>query len=847
MRRWPDRALAVAALVLLLALAGAAGAEDAAPTGAAGWQALLGDRPEPQLGGRWVVVLDLPSLADRMRRAGGHASEDRQRAWTREARQGQERAIGELAARGLVILPEQSYVRVLNGFSAALDPRALPVLERDPLVEGVYPVRAAYPAAVAPESVLQSAAFGPGSGRRPDITLPGADGNGVTVALLDTGVDLDHPYLEGRLLPGVDIVDPGGTAAARENPTEPGRPERHGTELAGLLAGSGGPAGLRGVAPGASILPVRVGGWQPDAAGGVSIYGRTDQVLAGLEASVDPNGDGSSLDGARIALVGLVEPFASFADSPLVRGAAGARALGTLVVAPAGNDGPAGPGYGSVGAPAGAPAALSVAAADARGSVPTAHVLLRAGLEVLLSGAQPLGGAVAPTGSVSAPVVAVAGGRSTRVRTDDAIVRLFDERGYSRVAGAAALLPAGPTGPEAVRELVAAGVRAVLVDGLVPAGSLGVEEQVDVPILGLSGEVADRLRELLAGGVPVELAVGAASTGANPELAVTAPFSSTGLALAGGTKPELAAAGVGLATSVPGEPDDDETALYGTISGSSAAAALVAGAAALLAQARPDLDAAGLHGALVAGARRRLGRAGTPIGTVDPQSSSAVELVATPPSVSVAPLGPGRSSGTGTVTLMNVSRRPLSFRIVPAAAPPGVVVRLSRGSLSLAPGASKAIQVTVRASGLPTPPAALSGTLRAVVRRGGTLRIPWAAPVPVAKRPVIGDVALSATTFAPDDDDPVVLSFVAGRVDGSPNRPQLLPLARLQVELYRGGRRLGALVTLRTLLPGRYALGLTGRGPGGGRLPSGPYSLRIIGSPVGGGVPTTVDVPFRIR
>jgi hypothetical protein len=387
----------------------------------------------------------------------------------------------------------------------------------------------------------------------------------------------------------------------------------------------------------------------------------------------------------------------------------------------------------------------------------------------------------------------------------------------------------------------------VLVDGLVPAGSLGVEEQVDVPILGLSDEVADRLRELLAGGVPVELAVGAASTGANPELAVTAPFSSTGLALAGGTKPELAAAGVGLATSVPGEPDDDETALYGTISGSSAAAALVAGAAALLAQARPDLDAAGLHGALVAGARRRLGRAGTPIGTVDPQSSSAVELVATPPSVSVAPLGPGRSSGTGTVTLMNVSRRPLSFRIVPAAAPPGVVVRLSRGSLSLAPGASKAIQVAVRASGLPTPPAALSGTLRAVVRRGGTLRIPWAAPVPVAKRPVIGDVALSATTFAPDDDDPVVLSFVAGRVDGSPNRPQLLPLARLQVELYRGGRRLGALVTLRTLLPGRYALGLTGRGPGGGRLPSGPYSLRIIGSPVGGGVPTTVDVPFRIR
>ena len=290
MRRRPDRALALVALVLLLAVPGGAGAEGTVPTGAAGWQALLGSRPEPGLGGRWVVVLDLPSLADRVRRAGGRASEDRQRAWTRAARRAQEQAIGELAVRGLVILPEQSYVRVLNGFSAALDPRALPVLERDPLVKGVYPVRAAYPAEVEPTSVLASEAFGPGSGRRPEISLPGVDGNGVTVALLDTGVDLDHPYLEGRLLGGIDIVDPGGTAAARENPTEPGRPERHGTELAGLVAGSGGPAGLHGVAPGSSILPIRVAGWQPDASGGVSVYGRTDQVLAGMEAAVyDPS------------------------------------------------------------------------------------------------------------------------------------------------------------------------------------------------------------------------------------------------------------------------------------------------------------------------------------------------------------------------------------------------------------------------------------------------------------------------------------------------------------------------------------------------------------------------------
>ena len=96
-----------------------------------------------------------------------------------------------------------------------------------------------------------------------------------------------HP--RGARCRGIDVLDPTGDASARQNPTVPGRPERHGTEMAGLVAGSGGPAGLHGVAPGATLLPIRVAGWQPDASGGVSVYGRTDQLLAGIELAVDPN------------------------------------------------------------------------------------------------------------------------------------------------------------------------------------------------------------------------------------------------------------------------------------------------------------------------------------------------------------------------------------------------------------------------------------------------------------------------------------------------------------------------------------------------------------------------------
>ena len=254
MRTPPPRALAaVAAATLVLAVGGAAGAADA-PVGAAGWQGLLGSRPLPELGGRWIVVLRAPSLADRVRNAGGRATELQMRRWTVAAQEAQRRAIAGLWSRGAPVDPEQSYVRVLNGFAAAVDPTLLPALERDRAVAGVYPVRAAYPAAV-PQSALGTEAFGPSSGRRVRIELPGSDGTGVKVALLDTGIDTRHPYLQGRLLRGIDVLDADGDPSAAQNPTAPGRPERHATELAGLLAGARGPAGLHGVAPRATILP----------------------------------------------------------------------------------------------------------------------------------------------------------------------------------------------------------------------------------------------------------------------------------------------------------------------------------------------------------------------------------------------------------------------------------------------------------------------------------------------------------------------------------------------------------------------------------------------------------------
>ncbi|GGM33716.1 type VII secretion-associated serine protease mycosin [Dactylosporangium sucinum] len=83
-------------------------------------------------------------------------------------------------------------------------------------------------------------------------------GKGVVVAVVDSGVDAQHPDLVGQVLPGIDLVgDPerseAGAGVVQTDPVG------HGTTVAGLIAGSDDDsAGVVGIAPGAKILPVRV-------------------------------------------------------------------------------------------------------------------------------------------------------------------------------------------------------------------------------------------------------------------------------------------------------------------------------------------------------------------------------------------------------------------------------------------------------------------------------------------------------------------------------------------------------------------------------------------------------------
>ena len=100
-------------------------------------------------------------------------------------------------------------------------------------------------------------------------------GEGVVVAVVDTGVDLQHVDLRDRLLPGIDIVG---------HDSDPQDENGHGTHVAGIIgADADNGVGVAGVAPGVKLLPVRV----LDADGS----GALDDIVAGIHWAIDHGAD----------------------------------------------------------------------------------------------------------------------------------------------------------------------------------------------------------------------------------------------------------------------------------------------------------------------------------------------------------------------------------------------------------------------------------------------------------------------------------------------------------------------------------------------------------------------------
>ncbi|MFJ6014237.1 type VII secretion-associated serine protease mycosin [Streptomyces sp. NPDC092952] len=180
-------------------------------------------------------------------------------------------------------------------------------------------------------------------------------GRGVTVAVVDTGVDGSLPDLAGQVLPGKDMIGFGARRGDRSW-------ARHGTAMAGIIAGRGhGPArddGVLGIAPEARILPVRVILEASDPARSKARKSRGTALADGIRWAADHGADVINLslgDDSRSA-----HPEAG--EDAAIRYALG---KGAVVVASAGNGGEKGD---HISYPAAYPGVIAVAAVDRYGT-----------------------------------------------------------------------------------------------------------------------------------------------------------------------------------------------------------------------------------------------------------------------------------------------------------------------------------------------------------------------------------------------------------------------------------------------------------------------------------------------
>jgi hypothetical protein len=340
--------------------------------------------------------------------------------------------------------------------------------------------------------------------------------------------------------------------------------------------------------------------------------------------------------------------------------------------------------------------------------------------------------------------------------------------------------------------------------------------------------------------------MGRARSGRNAALGRVAPFSSRGLSFGGLVEPDLSAPGIGIATSDPGSAADGEPA-FATVNGTSVAAAAVAGAAALLVQARPDLTAVDLASLLSGSARpagARLTAGGT--GVVDVGASAVGEVTASQSSLAFGTWS-GRSwKATRALTIRDVSTRRLVIDFATGANAGSTRLSVKPRRLVLGPGRQARVLVTARADSRPR--SAIATGLLVIRPLGGqALRVPWAIGFRQPKGSLLGEPSLDRTSFRPSDVRPAVLQVRIGRLDGT-EKIQIEPAARFNLLLYRGnGAFVGVLSRLRDLLPGTYRFGITGRGPGGENLSPGDYQLRLVAWPTGSKRPSRMQIGFRIE
>ena len=496
-----------------------------------------------------------------------------------------DRFLADVDATGVELEVRSEFGTLWNGLSVKADEKSLPELAASDAVEAIFPVGVIDAPERPEDTQIDPELFTAISMTGADIVQSelGYDGTGVKVGIIDTGIDYDHPDFGGNGSPGSttfptekvafghDFVgddynaDPGAGDAYQPKPfpdADPDDCQGHGTHVAGITGADG---EVTGVAPGVTLGAYRVFGCE----------GSTDAdiMLHAMEQTLTDEMD--------VVNLSIGSAFSAWKEYPTAQATDALAREGVVVVASIGNSGASG--LHSIGAPGVGEDTIGVGSVD-NTSYQANFFLDEEDNEVPYTVGSP---APEPPTSGEDTVVAVHAPGTTEAQacgTDP-----FSAEEQAVIEGNWVMIQRGSCSfYEKALNGQEAGATGVMLYNNVGGSinpSLAGEEDIEVPVVMVTQADGERLAAdaLATEGHVVTWTEGSTSV-PNPTGGLISSFSSIGTMADTTVKPDLSAPGGQIYSTYPLEAQP-----YATLSGTSMASPHVAGAAALMLEADPDL------------------------------------------------------------------------------------------------------------------------------------------------------------------------------------------------------------------------------------------------------------------
>jgi len=526
------------------------------------------------------------------------------------------------------------FTYVYNGIALEVPEQTLPLFET---IEGIVGIHPNEPIQVhldrAVDYTRASEVYGnpPRIGAFDSLNTGGVEGDGVNIAVIDTGVDWSHEMFGGDPTPPQYGASPAIAALGinkkviyymnfTAGPVGIGDDFGHGTHVAADCAGyrgfAPGPDGIpgtaddiaiHGVAPQARIMAYKV----LTAAGA----GLNANIIAAIEDAVQPRTiTGQPKPVAHVINMSLGTQAAATPDDPSSVAADNAALAGTIVVASAGNSGP---GEATIGAPASGRRVITVGANTDPGSTPNSVDLLGGRTDMkafVLDGSAPL------TANIVNNYV-FCGLADTPDQVPDSVsgkIALIQRGSTATAQGQGTGLFSNKAAIVAAKGAVAA----VIYNNVDGELSAATARKSTIQVLGISKDSGEYLKAML--GSTAFGAVSSSQLRINKALRTfpdMADFSSRGPVLGfGQVKPDVTAPGISIlsATVAVGGAETTTATMfdptrYISASGTSFSGPITAGCAALIKQKHPDWTPSMVRAALVNNATNLRLSNGTPV------------------------------------------------------------------------------------------------------------------------------------------------------------------------------------------------------------------------------------------